>query len=95
VVGLAAGGRDGPAETVTPDRADVGAGVEHHELWLLDEANPATNPNLHFMLTDVAAATVRWRSQGRSVLLHYGRADSEQCLKPVDVREGRTFPVIE
>lgn len=40
----------------------MGAGVEHHELWLLDEANPATNPNLHFMLTDVAAATVRWRS---------------------------------
>lgn len=57
-------------------RADVGASVEHHELWLIDEADPATNPNLDFMLTDVAAAIVRWRSQGRSVLVHCARAES-------------------
>jgi len=35
---------------------DVPAGTEGHELWLIDEPDPATNPNLDWILFDVAHA---------------------------------------
>jgi ADP-ribosyl-[dinitrogen reductase] hydrolase len=57
-------------------RGDVPAHAEHHELWLIDSADPADNPNLDFVLSDTAAAISRWRQEGRTVFVHCVRAES-------------------
>lgn len=46
------------------------------EVWLVDEADPAKNPNLDFVLSDAAAAVAALRSEGRTVLLHCVQAQS-------------------
>lgn len=51
-------------------RDDVPAGVEHHESWLIDVEDPAGNPNLAFLLEDLAAAIGTLRSEGKRVYLH-------------------------
>jgi ADP-ribosylglycohydrolase len=55
---------------------DVPAGTLSHEVWLIDEAAPADNPNLEFILTDLAEQTVAWRNQGKTVFVHCVMAES-------------------
>jgi len=48
-----------------------GVAPENHlEVWLVDHADPASNPNLDFVLSDAAATVARLRDEGRTVLLH-------------------------
>ncbi|HUS23012.1 MAG TPA: ADP-ribosylglycohydrolase family protein, partial [Aeromicrobium sp.] len=56
--------------------SDVPEGVEHHETWLIDVAGAEHNPNLEFMLRDLASAIAGWRDEGRPVLVHCVRAES-------------------
>lgn len=53
-----------------PDR------VEHVGYRLIDEADPAVNPNLDFILTDAAQTTAALRSAGHQVLVHCVAAQS-------------------
>jgi ADP-ribosylglycohydrolase len=57
-------------------RRDVAAGVEQYELWLIDEPSSEHNPNLEFMLRELAQAIVGWRDEERTVLVHCVRAES-------------------
>jgi len=52
------------------------AASDHIEVWLLDETDPAKNPNLDFVLSDAAAAVAELRAEGRTVLLHCVQAQS-------------------
>jgi ADP-ribosylglycohydrolase len=53
----------------------VAAG-DHVEVWLIDEADPAKNPNLDFVLTGAVAAVAELRAEGKTVLLHCVQAQS-------------------
>ncbi|MDP9331869.1 MAG: ADP-ribosylglycohydrolase family protein [Actinomycetota bacterium] len=57
-------------------RCDVREGAEHLEVWLIDEVDPEHNPNLEFILRDIATTVVGCRDEGKSVLLHCVRAES-------------------
>ncbi len=59
--------RMGPAQPPHSDRA---------EIWLLDSAEPADNPNLEFILLDLGRAISRWREEGKTVLVHCVQAES-------------------
>jgi ADP-ribosyl-[dinitrogen reductase] hydrolase len=49
----------------------VGVGdADHVEFWLVDKENPAENPNLDFVLADIAATIADLRRENKSVLLH-------------------------
>ncbi len=54
---------------------DVGADVEHVEIWLVDSADPADNPNLEFVFADTADLIARRRAEGKTVFLHCVRAE--------------------
>ncbi|HZD66532.1 MAG TPA: ADP-ribosylglycohydrolase family protein [Acidimicrobiales bacterium] len=56
-------------------RQDVPPGTAAHAVRLSDDTGPE-NPNLEFILTDVAAQLCRWRDQGRRVFVHCVRAES-------------------
>ncbi len=56
--------------------SDIREGAEHFEVWLIDEADPGHNPNLEFILRDVATTVAQCRDEGKSVLLHCVRAES-------------------
>jgi ADP-ribosyl-[dinitrogen reductase] hydrolase len=64
--------RLGKAEVPAPGVA----ASDHIEVWLIDEPDPAKNPNLDFVLTDAAAAVAELRDEGRTVLLHCVQAQS-------------------
>jgi len=49
---------------------------DHVEFRLIDKADPAENPNLHFVLTDAADTIAALRAEGRTVLLHCVQAKS-------------------
>lgn len=49
---------------------------DHVEVWLLDEADPAKNPHLDFLLRDAALAVATFRAEGKTVLLHCVQAQS-------------------
>jgi Dual specificity phosphatase, catalytic domain. len=53
----------------------VAAG-DHLEVWLIDEPDQDTNPNLDFVLTDAAASVTALRAEGKTVLLHCVQAQS-------------------
>jgi hypothetical protein len=55
---------------------DVPEGVDHVEAWLVDEDDPAANPNLAFVLRDVASTIGNLRDEGERVFVHCVRADS-------------------
>jgi len=55
-------------------RHDLVAG-QAHEVRLVDEDEPAANPNLDFVLKDLAQAIVSWRAEGKTVLVHCVRAE--------------------
>jgi ADP-ribosyl-[dinitrogen reductase] hydrolase len=56
--------------------AQVPTGLEHVEVWLIDEEDPALNPNLDFVLRDTADAVATLRAQGHVVFLHCVQAIS-------------------
>jgi ADP-ribosyl-[dinitrogen reductase] hydrolase len=49
-------------------------GVEHHEIFLIDQ--PDANPNLRFILRDTAETIASWRDDGRTVFVHCVRGES-------------------
>jgi ADP-ribosyl-[dinitrogen reductase] hydrolase len=49
---------------------------ELHEVWLMDEADPGENPNLSFLLRDIAAFIEARRAEGKKVFFHCVRAES-------------------
>lgn len=51
----------------------------HLAVWLLDLDDPAANPNLEFILSDLAVSISRWRDQGKTVLVHCVQAE---CRTP-------------
>ncbi|MEP7194492.1 MAG: ADP-ribosylglycohydrolase family protein [Actinomycetota bacterium] len=52
------------------------AARDHVEVWLIDEADAAKNPNLDFVLSDAAGAVAALRAEGKTVLLHCVQAQS-------------------
>lgn len=57
----------------------VPAAIEHSnrvEVWLIDQDDPAQNPNLDHVLLDAADAIAALRAEGRTVLLHCVQAQS-------------------
>jgi hypothetical protein len=52
------------------------AGIDHVEVWLVDENDPPANPNLPFVLRDVATTIGRLRDEGKRVFVHCVRAES-------------------
>jgi predicted protein tyrosine phosphatase len=52
------------------------AAMDHVEVWLIDDPEPAKNPNLDFVLTDAATAIAALRAEARTVLLHCVQAQS-------------------
>ncbi len=57
-------------------REDAPQGAEVHEVALIDSPDEADNPNLDFVLTDLAGRIVRWREAERTVFVHCVRAES-------------------
>jgi hypothetical protein len=51
-------------------REDRPEGAEVHEIALIDSPDETDNPNLDFVLTDLAGRMVRWRQAQRSVFVH-------------------------
>lgn len=59
------------------EQAPSGVAPNNHvEVWLLDEADPARNPNLDHVLVDTADVVAALRREGRTVLLHCVAAQS-------------------
>ncbi|HZJ52183.1 MAG TPA: hypothetical protein VFF07_15410 [Actinomycetota bacterium] len=52
-----------------------GAG-EHHEVWLVDSADDKDNPNLDFVLHDLAEWIAERRDEDRTVFVHCVRAEN-------------------
>jgi ADP-ribosylglycohydrolase len=52
------------------------AAADHVEVWLVDDADPAKNPNLDFVLSDAAGTVAALRAEGKTVLLHCVQAQS-------------------
>ena len=52
------------------------SGALHLEAWLIDSEDPAANPNLTFVLRDLAATIRRLRDGGKRVFVHCVRAES-------------------
>lgn len=49
---------------------------EHVEVWLVDRADPAKNPNLDVVLYDTARTVAALRAEGHTVLVHCVQAIS-------------------
>jgi ADP-ribosylglycohydrolase len=64
---------------------------DHVEAWLIDSEDRDKNPNLDFVLADIAAATAGLRAEGRRVLLHCVRA--EQRTPSAGIAYARTMGV--
>jgi ADP-ribosylglycohydrolase len=57
-------------------RQDVPAGIEHHEVWLMDQPDAGENPNLDWVFSDLAGQMCWWRAEGRRVFVHCVRGES-------------------
>ena len=57
-------------------RSQVRPGVEHINFRLMDEPDPAQNPNLDFVLADAAKTISALRAEGKTVLVHCVAAHS-------------------
>ncbi|GAB3622088.1 hypothetical protein GCM10027418_01700 [Mariniluteicoccus endophyticus] len=64
-----------PARVAAVDAPQVPAG-DWDQVFLVDDADPANNPNLHFVLHDAAEAVAQLRSEGKRVFLHCVEARS-------------------
>jgi len=51
-------------------------GTAHHDVWLLDRADPEKNPNLEFVIDDTVRFIAARRDEGKTVYLHCVRAQS-------------------
>jgi ADP-ribosylglycohydrolase/protein-tyrosine phosphatase len=71
---------DHPADVVVSlcriGAADIPAGVIHHQVGLIDEPGREFNPNLDFLLADLAEQIAGWRTAGKTVFVHCVRAES-------------------
>lgn len=45
-------------------------GLEHHQVWLVDQSGEDANPNLRFVFDDTAEAIATLRAEGRRVFVH-------------------------
>jgi ADP-ribosyl-[dinitrogen reductase] hydrolase len=61
--------RVGASQAHVPER-------EHVEVWLIDQDDPASNPNLDLVLVDTVNAIAALRAEGKTVLLHCVQAES-------------------
>ncbi|MEX2550378.1 MAG: dual specificity protein phosphatase [Nitriliruptoraceae bacterium] len=52
------------------DTIAVIAGLEHHQVWLVDRDGADANPNLRFVLDDTADAIHTLRTEGERVFVH-------------------------
>jgi ADP-ribosyl-[dinitrogen reductase] hydrolase len=72
-------GTDGSAADVAVSLCRVGReqlhSPERAEVWLLDVDDPAANPNVDFVLADLARTIVAWRDAGKTVLIHCVQAE--------------------
>ena len=57
-------------------RAQVPSHVEHINFRLMDEPDPAQNPNLDYVIVDAARTIARLRDEGKRVVLHCVAAHS-------------------
>jgi ADP-ribosylglycohydrolase len=57
-------------------RQDVPAGVTRDDVWLMDQPAATENPNIDFVLTDLAAQICDWRDEGKTVFIHCVQAES-------------------
>jgi ADP-ribosyl-[dinitrogen reductase] hydrolase len=44
--------------------------LEHHEVWIIDQADESANPNLAFVIEDTVDAIRTMRAEGKRVFLH-------------------------
>ncbi len=49
---------------------------EHHEVWLVDSTDPKDNPNLDFVLKDLAEWITDRRDDGKTIFVHCVRAEN-------------------
>ncbi|NQD88004.1 ADP-ribosylglycohydrolase family protein [Paenarthrobacter sp. CM16] len=49
---------------------------DHASFWVVDSPDPSDNADAAFVLAEAAAAVEQFRSEGKTVLLHYVRAES-------------------
>ncbi len=49
---------------------------EHHEVWLVDSTDPKDNPNLAFVLKDLAEWITDRRDDGKTIFVHCVRAEN-------------------
>lgn len=49
---------------------------EHHQIWLIDSAEAKENPNLDFILQDLAGWVADRREEGRTIFIHCVRAEN-------------------
>lgn len=54
---------------------EVPVGVDHVEVWLVDDSSQAKNPNLDFVLRDVARTIGLLRDEDKNVFVHCVRAE--------------------
>jgi ADP-ribosylglycohydrolase/protein-tyrosine phosphatase len=69
-------GADAVVSLCLTGRAQVPPGMEHINFRLMDEPDPARNPNLDFVLTDAARTIAALRAEGKTVLVHCVAAHS-------------------
>jgi ADP-ribosylglycohydrolase len=55
---------------------DIPAGVVSHQVGLIDEPDPGSNPNLDYLLADLADQIAVWRTAGKTVFVHCVKAES-------------------
>jgi ADP-ribosyl-[dinitrogen reductase] hydrolase len=51
-------------------RRQIPSHLDHHEIWLVDRADPSHNPNLDLVLDDAVEAVRTLREKGKRVFLH-------------------------
>ncbi|MGE3326372.1 MAG: ADP-ribosylglycohydrolase family protein [Acidimicrobiia bacterium] len=70
------GGVDAVISLCLTGRAQVPTHVEHLQFRIVDEPDPAQNPNLDYVLIDAARVIAALREEGKTVLLHCVAAHS-------------------
>lgn len=76
-------------------RRQVPTDVEHVGLRLMDEADPAYNPNLDFVVVDAARTVAQLRDEGKTVLLHCVAAHSRTPTVGIAYAVLRGVPLAE
>lgn len=69
-------GADAVVSLCLTGRTQVATNVEHINFRIMDEPDPAANPNLDYALVDAARTVARLRDEGKRVVLHCVAAHS-------------------